>query len=641
MSILPIFSAELPNAKFSVQLLTSFHEPAAIFNKNCDLKFANPEWRISIKDGNFADIFEKTEPEVLFRLLKAIKRNKSITEKNEEFTLQITPLGPDSLVRCMPLATPPKVEIPETKPEPLISTPIPIEPNIEKIQTDPNVSKANLNTLIRGAPFGIARLNKCDLDDAQIIGTNPAFERIANVKSGVAIKSIVAEKDLHNFKELKIGAIGPIEIGMAHNENTLCEVWALEDGEKGAALVLVDITDRREMETRLNHLARVQTIGTIASEMAHELNNQLGAINVSCDLLLTRHTIGDPSYNDLQTIKYVNSRAAAQVFKLLAYGRMQTLRREVLDVGAVLTESEVLLRQSLDERVRLEIHHGRDLPNIYADKLQLETMLLNVVTNARDAIKSSEKGHGKIRIATKAISHEELKEALAKTSVNEIPDGNFCRISISDDGTGMSEETAARIFERYFTTKEVGKGSGHGMATVYGIVKQSGGFITLDTKLGEGTTFHVFIPTTDAELAKEKKIDTKTPIKRARNLSGQGKILLVEDLDPLRNSVELALKSRGYNVKSACDGEEALEILEENPNGFDLIITDVVMPGISGPVMLEQGKEFIGDAAIIFMSGFAEQDFSKILEEDPRISFLPKPFDLSQLAEAVKEKLTG
>ncbi len=645
MSLLSFIKADPINAKFAVQLLSSFHEPAAIFLRNGDLQFANPEWRISLKDGNFGDIFGQSAPkDVLYRLQKSMRKNKAITEKTDDFVMQISPLGNDVLVRCLALDTPPKKEISEEKPKELIAPTIEVNNiEIEKLVDVPRISSANLNDLIKGAPLGLARLSKRDVKDAQIVGTNPAFERISGLKSGANIKDIIDEKGFEAFSKLKIGNQAPIDLTMKNNPQTICESWLLEDGEKGSALLLIDISDRREMEGRLNQANKMEVIGKIAADMAHELNNILSIILLNTDVLLMRHTVGDPSYHELQNVRNTSLRGASLVHTLLAFSRKQTIRREVLDIGAVLSDFEFLLNQVLDERIKLDIRHGRDLPPVLADKQQLETVFMNLITNARDAVLTHNPNGGNVAVKTEIATKDDIVTALKDERVIDIPDCKYCQISVTDNGTGMSEEIAKNIFEPFFTTKDSGKGTGIGMASVYGIVKQSGGYITIDTAVGKGTTFSVFLPAT-TEVAQIETAPVSTPNdppKRAKNLSGQGKILLVEDEDRLREITALLLRQRGYEVTEAGDGEEALEILTERPNSFDLLISDVVMPIMDGPTMLREAKDFLTETNIIFMSGYAEQDFGKILEADMNISFLPKPFELTQLAEKVKSVLAG
>ena len=500
-----------------------------------------------------------------------------------------------------------------------------------------------LARLIAEAPVGFARLDRREARHAVIKEANPAFVRIAGAGKGAKLSDLVASAHADDLDRLEVGGQRPIELDIANSGGQTCEGWLLADENDGAALMLVDVSTRREMEHRLAQTSKMQAVGQIAGGVAHELNNFLLVITLNCDALLARHPVGDPSYGELQSIQNTSARAAELVKMLLAYARKQTFRRDVLDVGAVLTEFAVLMRQVLDERIVFEITHGRDLPNVRADKQQLETVFMNLVTNARDAVLMSGRGKGSVTVRTKRATTQDVRTALKGLSIADIEDCDWAMISVTDTGTGMSQEIATKIFEPFFTTKEQGKGTGIGLATVYGIIKQSDGFIALDSVEDEGTTFHVFLPATTADDVSDAIPAAQAQVAEARpmDLAGRGRILLVEDEEGVRNIATRLLMQRGYQVTSAGDGEEALEILENDPNSFDLVLSDVVMPGLDGPGLLKAAKPYLGHARIVFMSGYAEQDFAQTLEDERSISFLPKPFTLAQLAERVKTELAA
>jgi two-component system, cell cycle sensor histidine kinase and response regulator CckA len=503
--------------------------------------------------------------------------------------------------------------------------------------------RTGLVQLIAEAPVGVARLDRRQARSAIITEANPAFMRITGATLGGQLSALIAAADMDELDRLEVGNPRAIELGFATEDGRTCEAWLLEDGDEGAALLLVDVSTRREMEQRLAQTSKMQAVGQIAGGVAHELNNFLLVITLNCDALLARHPVGDPSYGELQSIQHTTTKAAELVKMLLAYARKQTFRRDVLDVGAVLTEFAILMRQVLDERINFDITHGRDLPAVRADKQQLETVFMNLVTNARDAVIMSGKGKGAVTVRTRRATTTDVRSALKGQGVHEVYEGDWALISVTDTGTGMPASVAAKIFEPFFTTKEQGKGTGIGLATVYGIIKQSGGFIALDSVEGEGTTFQVFLP---AAAAEEGETEAPKPVvqvvdNRPVDLAGRGRILLVEDEDGVRTIAAKLLTQRGYHVTAAADGEEALEILEEDPEGFDLVLSDVVMPGLDGPGLLQAAKPYLGRARVVFMSGYAEQDFAKTLEDERSISFLPKPFTLAQLAERVKLELAA
>jgi two-component system cell cycle sensor histidine kinase/response regulator CckA len=388
----------------------------------------------------------------------------------------------------------------------------------------------------------------------------------------------------------------------------------------------------------------MQAIGQLAGGVAHDFNNLLTAIQLRLDELLHRHPVGDPSYEGLAEIRQTSVRAADLVRKLLAFSRKQTVQRESLDLGELISEFEVLLRRLLREDVKLETDYGRNLPLVRADKSQLETAVMNLAVNARDAMRSQgkqspdEKGSGVVRIRTARVSQAEAK-TLGYTAA---PEGEYALIEVADTGPGIPADIQAKIFEPFFTTKPVGEGTGLGLATVYGIVKQADGWIALDSKLGVGTAFRIFLPVFIAPAgAPQVAVEAPKPKPAARDLSGVGRILFVEDEDSVRGIAARLLRARGYEVIEACDGEEALALAEQYAGQIDLLISDVIMPGLDGPTMLKKARPFLGDAPVMFISGYAEAEFSDLLEGETGITFLAKPLDIKILAEKVKQQLAA
>jgi two-component system, cell cycle sensor histidine kinase and response regulator CckA len=611
--------------------------PAALFTHGGQIVDAN---------SAFFDTYRRTSIDPLvrdlvdagaaFRISKAVRRGATLDETFERLHVRVGPIGSLSLVRLYPAG---QVSTPNT---PVFAALPALTPTLASLQTDTASLRTGLAQLIAEAPVGVARLDKREARSATITEANPAFIRIAGTGVGAALSTLVSHADLDDLDRLEVGGARAVELDLKIEGGRTCEAWLLEDGEAGAALLLVDVSTRREMEQRLAQTSKMQAVGQIAGGVAHELNNFLLVITLNCDALLARHPVGDPSYGELQSIQNTTTRAAELVKMLLAYARKQTFRRDVLDVGAVLTEFAVLMRQVLDERIVFDITHGRDLPTVRADKQQLETVFMNLVTNARDAVISAGKGKGSVQVRTRRATSADVRTALKGQGVHEVPDSDWAMISVADTGTGMPTDVSAKIFEPFFTTKEQGKGTGIGLATVYGIIKQSGGFIALESVDGEGTTFQVYLPAAAAEEG-ESEVPVPAVIAQARpvDLAGRGRILLVEDEDGVRTIAAKLLTQRGYNVTAAADGEEALEILEDDPEGFDLVLSDVVMPGLDGPGLLKAAKPYLGRARVVFMSGYAEQDFAKTLEDERSISFLPKPFTLAQLAERVKLELAA
>jgi two-component system, cell cycle sensor histidine kinase and response regulator CckA len=617
--------------------LASMDGPAALFTRSGSFVAGNPAYDDIYRPVSIDPLLMSLlDQACAFRASKAVRRGISLDETQGQIRVRVSAIGDHALVRLTAVEGPAQPQ--EDSLEALGSA----SKGAPDVQTASSLL-TGLARLIAEAPVGFARLDRRDARQAIIQEANPAFVRIAGAGKGAKLSDLVASAHADDLDRLEVGGQRPIELDIANSGGQTCEGWLLEDENDGAALMLVDVSTRREMEHRLAQTSKMQAVGQIAGGVAHELNNFLLVITLNCDALLARHPVGDPSYGELQSIQNTSARAAELVKMLLAYARKQTFRRDVLDVGAVLTEFAVLMRQVLDERIVFEITHGRDLPNVRADKQQLETVFMNLVTNARDAVLMSGRGKGSVTVRTKRATTQDVRTALKGLSIADIEDCDWAMISVTDTGTGMSQDIATKIFEPFFTTKEQGKGTGIGLATVYGIIKQSDGFIALDSVEDEGTTFHVFLPATTADDVSDAIPAAQAQVAEARpmDLAGRGRILLVEDEEGVRNIATRLLMQRGYQVTSAGDGEEALEILENDPNSFDLVLSDVVMPGLDGPGLLKAAKPYLGHARIVFMSGYAEQDFAQTLEDERSISFLPKPFTLAQLAERVKTELAA
>jgi two-component system cell cycle sensor histidine kinase/response regulator CckA len=396
---------------------------------------------------------------------------------------------------------------------------------------------------------------------------------------------------------------------------------------------LVDVSEQKQIELQLSQSQKMQAIGQLAGGVAHDFNNLLTAIFMQLDVLAARHPVGDPSYEGLNEIRQISTRAADLVRKLLAFSRKQTVQREILDLGELISEFEVLLRRVLYEDVKLATEYGRNLPQVRVDRGQLETAVMNLAVNARDAVRSH--GGGSVKIRTARLTQEQAREMGYAGA-----QGDQALIEVSDDGPGIPPEVMDKIFDPFFTTKPVGEGTGLGLATVYGIVKQSDGWIGVDSRSGEGAAFRIFLPVHHQAAviqAAPEPIAPKRPV--ARDLSGAGRILFVEDEDAVRGVAAKLLRARGYEVIEAASGEEALEIAESHAGEIDLMISDVVMPGMQGPDLLKKARQYLGAAPVMFISGYAESEFSDLLEGESNVSFLPKPIDIKTLAERVKLEL--
>jgi two-component system, cell cycle sensor histidine kinase and response regulator CckA len=419
-------------------------------------------------------------------------------------------------------------------------------------------------------------------------------------------------------------------------------VTAVEEDEReteAAIIYMLETTERRALENQINQSQKMDMVGQLAGGIAHDFNNVLSAIMMANDFLLNAHKPTDPSFQDIMQIKQNATRAATLVRQLLAFSRRQTLRPQVLDLGDALSDLTMLLRRLIGEKVKLDLVHGRDLWPVKVDVSQFEQVVVNLAVNARDAMPDG----GKLTVRTANITAEESGQLAYKG----MPAADYVRIGISDTGTGIPADIVDKIFEPFFSTKEVGKGTGLGLSTVYGIVKQTGGFVYVNSEEGKGTTFDIFLPRHRAEPDAQAEVhatngagkESAAGPKPRADLTGQGTILLVEDEEGLRSLNARGLRSRGYSVIEASNGVEAMEALEEKDGAVDLVVSDVVMPEMDGPTLLKAMRGRNPDLKIIFVSGYAEDAFEKSLPENQQFAFLPKPFTLSQLVAAVKETM--
>lgn len=407
-----------------------------------------------------------------------------------------------------------------------------------------------------------------------------------------------------------------------------------EGAEEAAIVYAMDTTEQKALEGQMAQSQKMQAVGQLAGGIAHDFNNVLTAIIMASDLLLTSHRPSDPSFADIMNIKQNANRAASLVRQLLAFSRRQTLRPEVLSLTDVLADLRMLLSRLIGNDIQLTIEHGRDLWPVKVDLGQFEQVIVNLTVNARDAMPDG----GQLTIRSRNMDAAEAVELDLRGLTPE----DFVLIEVTDTGTGIEPEVLEQIFEPFFTTKEVGKGTGLGLSMVYGIVKQTGGWIYAKSVVGEGTTFQILLPRHvlaegESEITKPLVVtDTKS-----RDLSGTATVLLVEDEDAVRMGGVRALTSRGYKVHEAADGMEALDILEELEGKVDIVVSDVVMPELDGPSLLREIRKDYPDIKFIFVSGYAEDAFAKNLPEGAQFGFLPKPFSLKQLATTVKETLEG
>jgi len=507
-------------------------------------------------------------------------------------------------------------------------------------------------------PMAIATVDKA----GGIVRTNPLFARLFQNTPGReggarSIGAVVAERDRAALEAAFAqaaagkGDIAPVDAALDGDGERFGRfyVTAVEKDERDqetAIVYVLETTAQRELETKLNQQQKMDLVGQLAGGIAHDFNNVLSAIIMATDFLLNAHKPTDPSFGDIMQIKQNANRAASLVRQLLAFSRKQTLRPQILDVGEVLSDLTMLLRRLIGEKVALEVVHGRDLWPVKADISQFEQVIVNLTVNARDAMPDG----GRLSVRTLNVNASECERYHAKG----MPAADYVLVEVTDNGTGIPKAIIDKIFDPFFSTKEVGKGTGLGLSTVYGIIKQTGGFVYVDSAVGEGATFRIFLPRHVAAAGEAASSEIEAPaiagalaaadqVKRAAgtDLTGEGTVLLVEDEEGLRALNARGLASRGFTVLEAGNGIEAIEVLEKSDRPVDIVVSDVVMPEMDGPTLARELRIRNPNLKIIFVSGYAEDAFQKHLPESGKYGFLPKPFTLKQLVAAVKETLSG
>jgi two-component system cell cycle sensor histidine kinase/response regulator CckA len=498
---------------------------------------------------------------------------------------------------------------------------------------------ASLAALLETLPLGLALANV----DGRFVHLNKDFRQAAGLGRDarpVYPGDLVVDEDKATVSDaVRRHARGPASASdmavrlKAHPEETvalrIAGVRGL--GDAAVALAIKDNKEADRLKRQVAQATKMQAVGQLAGGVAHDFNNILTAILGYCDLMLMRHTPGDSDYDDIQQIRSNSNRAAGLTRQLLAFSRQQTLRPQVLQLPDVISEVSTLLKRLIGEKIELVVKHGRNLGAVRADPGQLEQVIVNLAVNARDAMEASGGGRCTLTLQTYAVIPEEVR----RLGSDILPPGEYTALKVSDTGTGMSPAVLAKIFEPFFTTKEVGKGTGLGLSTVYGIVKQSGGFIFAESEEGEGTRFTIYLPVHRAEAT--KPANNGKPKETATELWGSGTILLVEDEAMVRAVAERALTRHGYTVLSAENGEAALEILAREAQ-VDLMISDVVMPTMDGPTTVREARKTRPDLPVLFISGYAEEQLRKSIDLE-RVGFLAKPFSVQKLAEAARDAL--
>ena len=535
----------------------------------------------------------------------------------------------------------------------------------EDSSADLRASEVRFTRFFNSTPMAIAGVDS----SGRIVRTNAPFLSLFSsvvdrdaVDRRVRLDTVIHERDragiaaaLEKARQRQAD-IAPIDTVLPNNEerhirfyvNAVADGTGGEGAEEAAIVYAVETTEQKAMEGQMAQSQKMQAVGQLAGGIAHDFNNVLTAIIMASDLLLTNHRPSDPSFPDIMNIKQNANRAASLVRQLLAFSRKQTLRPEVLNLTDVLADLRMLLARLVGNTVKLKVDHGRDLWPVKVDIGQFEQVVVNLAVNARDAMPDG----GELTVRTMNVAAAECQ----KFGYRELAAADYVLVEVEDTGSGIPPDVLKKIFEPFFTTKEVGKGTGLGLSMVYGIIKQTGGFIFCDSEVGKGSVFRIFLPRHVPSAKPVVEDDAKPMVEgdakaaevavaatrlsdAARDLSGSATVLLVEDEDAVRMGGMRALTSRGYTVHEASSGVEALEVYHSLGGQVDIVVSDVVMPEMDGPTLLGELRKIRPDIKFIFVSGYAEDAFAKNLPADAKFGFLPKPFSLKQLATVVKEVL--
>jgi two-component system, cell cycle sensor histidine kinase and response regulator CckA len=499
----------------------------------------------------------------------------------------------------------------------------------------------HLEALLSQLPVGLAMTDR----DGRMLFANAAFLRAAGREAAdmppyptdLVVredKGALADAIRRHAQVPARGGDIAVRLAMQPDEPVSLSIAGVRGlGEAAVLLGLTDSTEETRLKRQVAQATKMQAVGQLAGGVAHDFNNVLTAIIGTCDLMLLRHTPGDSDYDDIQQIRANSNRAAALTRQLLAFSRQQTLRPQVLQLPDVVSDVSQMLKRLIGEKIQLSVNHDRELGPVRADPSQLQQVIVNLVVNARDAMAGRVDG-ARLRIMTRRVAAAEVRAMRAEI----LPVGDYSALVVEDNGSGMPPEHIGKIWEPFFTTKEQGKGTGLGLSTVYGIVKQSGGFIFAESEPGKGTRFTVYLPV--HQVAPGDSVPALPPVhEKPAEWAGGGRVLLVEDEAPVRMVAERALSRAGYTVTTAADGEEGLERVEDGER-FELVVSDVVMPSMDGPAMARAIRERVPDLPILFMSGYAEDHLRREID-DAGIHFIAKPFSVQELSDKVAEILAA
>jgi two-component system, cell cycle sensor histidine kinase and response regulator CckA len=655
-------AGEDPTTSFFTSVLDSASEGIAVATGAGRVIYANPALRARLRPKLDFRTIEHAfgggagNSEALYRLIKAASEGRGAQEDiHTGLSISVRPLparvgGAQLMVWTVreSLAPPPVHSLAPPQSiivsgSPLAARPDAAAPAPAAEGTSVREADTGFMRFFQNTPMAIATVDR----GGKIARANALFTRLfestrlgqTQQPDGSSILDIVAERDRAAL-ETHLGRRGelatPLDAALAGQGERWARFYVTpvdQDDAEAAIVYALEITEQRSLESQFLQSQKLETVGQLAGGIAHDFNNVLSAIIMATDFLLNAHRPSDPSFQDIMQIKQNANRAASLVRQLLAFSRRQTLRPQVLDLGEALSDLSILLRRLIGEKVALDVQRHEVWP-VKADLSQFEQVIVNLAINARDAMPDG----GKLTVRANNVTQSET----SKFEGWSLPAGDYVLVEVADTGTGISPEIIDRIFEPFFSTKEVGKGTGLGLSTVYGIIKQTGGFIVPESELGNGTVFRIFLPRhtpTAEDLASIKPAATESRPARAADDTGQGTILLVEDEEGLRGLNARGLKSRGYNVLEAGNGLEAIELIDGHDGSIDLVVSDVVMPEMDGPALLKELRKRSPHLKIIFVSGYAEEAFAKSLPEGGQFEFLAKPFTLKQLIAKVKDTM--
>ncbi len=501
-------------------------------------------------------------------------------------------------------------------------------------------SEAQLRSLVEHAPYGIGTVS---VQQDRFLHANPALVKLLRYQSEAEVLALSVSRDLYpqgdagfRAQPTRADFFSGVEFTWRSKDGKPVTVRASghrssRPGSEGDTIEIIaeDVTARRMLEEQLHQAQKMEALGQLAGSVAHDFNNLLSVIIGYSELLSANLGSEGPAGVRLEAIKKAGQRAASLTSQLLAFSRRQVLQPRVLSLNSLVTETQRMLQRLIGEDIEQKVLLDPVLAKTKADPGQIVQVIMNLAVNARDAMPKG----GKLTIKTANTS---FKDAVSFSGV-AVPPGEYVTLSVSDTGTGMDEETRNRLFEPFFTTKAAGKGTGLGLATVYGVVKQSGGYIFADSELGKGTTFRIYLPRVDLPL--------RTPSSQAAQglppdlPPGSETFLVVEDEPAFRDLLCEQLRSRGYQVLVASNGVEALQVAEQHKGPIRVLITDVIMPEMSGPDLAKNLTKLRGETDVLYMSGYTDDKLSNILETEPELTLIQKPFSIDDLVQKIQEIL--